>query len=443
MTDAPVKTLWPAPYAAGDPVTATVRVPGSKSATNRALILAALADGPSVITGGLDARDTVLMIGGLRELGVEVEVDTDGTAWRITPPEQLLGGDEDGGASVDVGLAGTVMRFLPPVAALADGPVRFDGDPYARLRPMGTLVQSLRDLGVRIDDAGRNAFPLVVQGTGRVAGGLVELDTTPSSQFVSALLLAGSRFDRGVEIRHVGGPVPSLPHIEMSVEMVRAAGGTVDDSEPGRWAVAPSVLRAHDLTIEPDLSNSAPFLAAAFITGGQITVPDWPASTTQAGDALRGLLREMGARVELGPGGLTVSGGSGIHGIDADLRAVGELTPVLTAIAALADSPSRFTGIGHLRGHETDRLAALAREINGLGGSVQEEPDGLLIRPRALRGGIFATYADHRMAQAGTLLGLAVRGIEVEDIATTGKTMPAFPQMWHAMLESDLVEVQS
>ncbi|NUP49093.1 MAG: 3-phosphoshikimate 1-carboxyvinyltransferase [Catenulispora sp.] len=432
------KILWPAPTASG-PVTADVRVPGSKSATNRALLLAALADGPSTITGGLRARDSALMIDGLRELGVVTAAGDryDAPVWTVTPPEQLRGGGDGDVARVDVGLAGTVMRFLPPVAALADGPVYFDGDPYARSRPMGTLIQALRDLGVRIDDGDRGAFPFLVEGAGSVPGGLVELDASSSSQFVSALLLAGSRYERGVEVRHIGGPVPSQPHIDMTVEFVRAAGGTVDDSEPGRWRVTPSVLRGREWAIEPDLSNAAPFLAAALVTGGSVTVADWPAATTQPGDALRGLLREMGARVELTAAGLTVSGGAGVHGLEADLREVGELTPTLAAIAALADSPSRFTGIGHLRGHETDRLAALAREINGLGGDVTEEPDGLLIRPQQLHGGVFASYADHRMATAGAILGLAVPGVEVEDIATTGKTLPDFPAMWAAMLAVD------
>jgi 3-phosphoshikimate 1-carboxyvinyltransferase len=438
MTAAAAKILWSAP-SASRPVHATMSIPGSKSATNRALILAALGDRPSTISGGLLARDSELMIGALRELGVDTDTEGVGTdaegadgaegAWRVTPPEQLLGGEDGEPARVDVGLAGTVMRFLPPVAALADGPVYFDGDPYARARPMGTLIQSLRDLGIRIDDGDR--------GAGTVPGGLVELDSTASSQFVSALLLAGSRFERGVEIRHIGGPLPSLPHIAMTIEFVRAAGGEIDDTEPGRWVVAPRPLAGRHWRIEPDLSNAAPFLAAALVTGGSVTVRDWPAATTQPGDALRGLLREMGARVEHGPDGLTVSGGTGIHGHNADLREVGELTPALVAIAALADSPSRFTGIGHLRGHETDRLAALAREINGLGGDVVEEPDGLLIRPRRLRGGVFATYSDHRMATAGAVLGLLVPGVEVQDIATTGKTLPDFPDMWQAMLADE------
>jgi 3-phosphoshikimate 1-carboxyvinyltransferase len=440
MTSAAEKTLWPAPTSGG-PVHAVVPVPGSKSATNRALILAALADGPSTIRGGLMARDTRLMIGALRALGVGI--DTDAPDWRVTPPERLRGGGPGNVAHVDVGLAGTVMRFVPPVAALADGPVYFDGDAYARRRPMGVLIQSLRDLGVRVDDGDRGSLPFLVEGTGSVRGGLVELDATSSSQFVSALLLAGSRYERGVEIRHIGASVPSQPHLDMSVEFVREAGGTVDDSEVGRWLVAPAVLRGREWRIEPDLSNAAPFLAAAMVTGGSVTVPDWPARTTQAGDALRGLLREMGARVELTAAGLTVTGGTGIHGYDADLHEVGELTPTLVAIAALADSPSRFSGIGHLRGHETDRLAALAKEVNNLGGDVIEEPDALVVRPRALRGGTFASYDDHRMATAGAVIGLAVEGVAVEDIGTTGKTLPDFPGMWHAMLGGARTEVGS
>jgi 3-phosphoshikimate 1-carboxyvinyltransferase len=326
------------------------------------------------------------------------------------------------------------MRFLPPVAALADGPVHFDGDPYARSRPMGTLIQSLRDLGVRIDDEGRDSFPFTVQGAGSVPGGLVELDSTASSQFVSALLLAGSRYDRGIEIRHVGGPVPSQPHIDMSVAMVRAAGGSIDDSEPGRWFVAPSVLNGRGLTIEPDLSNAAPFLAAALVTGGRVTVADWPERTTQPGDRLREIYTLMGARCELGPDGLTVTGDGGVHGVDLDLSNEAELTPTVAAAAALADAPSRLHGIGHIRLHETDRVAALAKEINNLGGDVVEGEDELVITPRPLHGGEFATYDDHRLATAAAVLGLVVPGIRVENVATTGKTLPDFPGRWAALL---------
>jgi 3-phosphoshikimate 1-carboxyvinyltransferase len=407
-------------------VCAEVVLPGSKSVTNRALVLAALGDGPSRVRAPLRARDTVLMATALTALGVDVA--DDGKDWVVTP------GALKGPASVDCGLAGTVMRFVPPVAALATGPVRLDGDPRARERPMGTLVAALRRLGASVDDEGRGSLPLTVHGTGTLEGGAVTVDSSSSSQFVSALLLAGARFRRGVEVRHAGRPVPSAPHLALTVQMLRDRGVEVDDAEPDRWVVRPGPVRALDVDVEPDLSNAAPFLAAALVTGGVVRVPGWPASTSQAGDALRRLLPRMGARCRLDEHGLTVEGTGRVLGADLDLRDVGELTPVLLAVAALADGPSRLRGIAHLRGHETDRLAALAREVVALGGDVVETPDGLAVAPRPLHGATFHTYADHRMAQAGAVLGLAVPGVLVEDVATTGKTVPDFVGLWQAML---------
>jgi 3-phosphoshikimate 1-carboxyvinyltransferase len=403
-------------------------MPGSKSVTNRALVLAALAAGPSRLRAPLRSRDTVLMAGALRALGVRIE-DGPGDAWWVTP------GPLRGPADVDCGLAGTVMRFVPPVAALASGPVRFDGDERARERPMGRLLTALRTLGATIDDGGRGALPFTVRGRGELAGGEVAIDASASSQFVSALLLAAPRYERGVVVYHEGKPVPSLPHIDMTVAMLRDAGVVVDDSEPNTWRVAPGPIRPLDLVVEPDLSNAAPFLAAALVTGGEVTVTGWPPVTTQAGDALQDLLGQLGAVVHLGEQGLTVAAGERLAGLDADLHDVGELTPVLAAVCALADSPSRLRGIAHLRGHETDRLAALVRELTNLGCDATETPDGLEIRPRPLHGGVFATYDDHRMAQAGALLGLAVDGVRVENIATTVKTLPDFTGAWTAMLE--------
>jgi 3-phosphoshikimate 1-carboxyvinyltransferase len=420
--------LWTAPTVSG-PVTARVAVPGSKSATNRALLLAALADGPSTLRRPLRSRDSSLMVGALRALGVGVEDLPDGS-WQVTPADTLRGD-----VSVDVGNAGTVMRFALPIAALADGPVRFDGDPRSHERPIGALIEALRALGADIDDRARPGhFPLTVRGTGRLAGGLVEIDSSASSQFVSALLLAGPRFERGVEVRHIGERLPSMPHIQMTVEMLRDAGVTVDDAEPRRWSVASGAVRGRDLTIEPDLSNAAPFLAAALVTGGRVTVPDWPEHTTQPGDRLREIYTLMGARCELSGGVLTVTGDGGVHGVDLDLSDEAELTPTIAAVAALADSPSRLHGIGHIRLHETDRVAALAKEINNLGGEVIEGDDELVINPRPLRGGVFATYDDHRLATAAAVIGLTVPGVLVENVATTGKTLPDFTGRWAAML---------
>ncbi|GAA3474155.1 3-phosphoshikimate 1-carboxyvinyltransferase [Nonomuraea roseola] len=417
--------LWPAPTASA-PVTATVRLPGSKSVTNRALLLAALADGPGTVRQALRSRDADLMAAAMRALGTELTPSNEsasGVDWHVIP------GPVRGGARIDVGLAGTVMRFVPPMAALAEGEVHFDGDAHARKRPMGPILSALRALGAEVDN---DSLPFTVRG--RAVGGEVTIDASASSQLISGLLLTAARFEKGVTIRHEGPPVPSMPHIEMTVQMLRAAGVTVDDDTRDVWRVEPGPISANDLVVEPDLSNAAPFLSAALITGGTVTVPGWPALTTQPGDELRGLLGAMGATVDLGPDGLTVTGTGQIAGIDADLHEVGELTPTIAALAALASSPSTLRGIAHLRGHETDRLAALVTEINGLGGDAEETADGLIVRPVPLHGGTFHSYADHRMATAGAVIGLAVPGVEVEDIATTGKTLPEFAHMWAEML---------
>jgi 3-phosphoshikimate 1-carboxyvinyltransferase len=447
--------LWTAPHPGGT-VDATVHVPGSKSVTNRALVLAALAAEPGWLRRPLRSRDTLLMANALRAMGVGIEEtvssasmmasvsslspqairaagpEESGEAWRVIPSGLR------GPATVDVGNAGTVMRFLPPVAALADGPVRFDGDPRSYERPLGGVLDGLRALGARIDDEGRGALPLTVHGSGALTGGRVEIDASASSQFVSALLLSGPRFNQGVEVRHTGPTLPSMPHIRMTVDMLRHAGAQVDTPESGGepivWRVTPGALLGTDLTVEPDLSNAQPFLAAALVTGGRVVIPDWPVRTTQPGDRLREIFTGMGGSCELTDQGLVFTGSGRIHGIDVDLGEVGELTPGVAAVAALADSPSVLRGVAHLRLHETDRLAALTKEINELGGDVTETADGLEIRPRPLHGGVFRTYDDHRMATAGAVIGLAVPGVQVENIATTAKTLPEFPELWTGML---------
>jgi 3-phosphoshikimate 1-carboxyvinyltransferase len=427
-------TDWPAPHATG-PVTATVALPGSKSLTNRYLVLAALASDASRVRRPLRSRDTMLMAAGLRSLGASI-IDVPGTDpecddWMIGPASR------SGQASVDCGLAGNVMRFLPPVAALGFGPVAFDGDPHARIRPMAQVIDALRSLGATINDEGRGTLPFTVEGSGRMPGGPVTIDASASSQFISALLLSGPRFEQGVTIHHNGKPVPSAPHIAMTVEVLRDCGVAVDDSEPNTWRVEPSQIRALDVEVEPDLSNAAAFLAAAVVTGGTLRVPGWPQHTTQAGDAIRDIFDAMGADVLLERSGLTVRGNEQISGLDVDLHGAGELTPVIVAVAALADSPSRIRGIAHLRGHETDRLAALFTEINALGGSVEQTEDGLRVTPKPLHGGLFHTYADHRMAMAAAVLGLRVPGVVIENVETTAKTLPQFTDLWTRMLDVD------
>jgi 3-phosphoshikimate 1-carboxyvinyltransferase len=407
-------------------VDAVVTLPGSKSLTNRALVLAAIADGPSVIHRALRSRDTTLMAAALTSLGSTV--DTSGEDWKVTP------GAFTGDAGVDCGLAGTVMRFVPPVAGLSRGAVSFDGDPHMRSRPIGEVLGALRTLGVTVEDDGRGSLPFTVRGSGAVTGGTVVVDASASSQFISALLLAGARYDHGVDVRHDGKPVPSLPHIDMTVAMLRRHGVEVDDHEANRWAVAPGPVRAVDHVIEPDLSNAAPFLALAAVSRGSVVVRDWPRSTTQAGDAMRAILTLMGCEVEYVDAGLRVRGTGRLSGIDVDLHDVGELAPAVAALCALADSPSHLRGIAHIRGHETDRLAALATELGGLGADVTEHADGLSLRPAPLHGGVFHTYADHRMAHAGVIVGAAVDGVLVENIETTGKTFPDFAGFWSRLL---------
>ena len=424
---------WHAPAAAG-PVRARLRLPGSKSITNRALILAALADGPAVIANPLRARDTRLMAGALRALGTSVEDSPPG--WTVRP------GPMDHGGRVDVGNAGTVLRFVPPVAPLAVGDVAFAGDPRAAQRPVRPLIGALRALGAGIDDGGRGAVPFTVHGTGHLGGGPVTLDASASSQLVSGLLLAGSRYDKGVEVRHQGPPVPSAPHIAMTVGMLRDAGAEVEEqgsaaARPDAWRVYPGPLRPGTVRVEPDLSNAAPFLAAALVTGGTVTIADWPARTVQPGDRLRDLLCSMGAVCELSPDGMTISGTGTISGITADLRDCSELAPVLTAVAALAGSPSVLSGIGHTRTHETDRLAALATQLNALGGQVTELADGLEIWPRPLAAGPFDSRDDHRMVMAAAVLGLAVPGLTVLNAATAAKTFPGFTELWGTMVSGD------
>lgn len=415
---------WPAPLATR-PVSATVRLLGSKSLTNRALVLAAQAVEPSTIRGPLRSRDTELMATGLRALGCRI--DDVGTDWRVEPAPLA------GPAAVDCGLAGTVMRFLPPLAATASGEVTFDGDPAARRRPMRTVLDALRSLGADLDGAG---LPFRLRGTGTLRGGEVRLDASGSSQFVSGLLLAGASYMNGVTVQHVGPPVPSLPHIEMSVAALTSVGVRVAVGDEHRWRVEPGLVSPWTALIEPDLSNATPFLAAAAVTGGSVTVPDWPAATTQAGDAIRGILQAMGVDVRRHDGALVVTGpADGLHGIDLDLRAVGELTPTIAAMALFADGPSHLRGIGHLRGHETDRLDALAADIAALGGRAEQDAESLRITPRALHGGPWSSYADHRMATAGAIVGLRVPGVLIDDIGTTAKTLPGFPRMWSAMLE--------
>jgi len=428
-------TNWSAPYrggltSVGEPINAKITIPGSKSATNRALILAAIAKTPSRLRKPLSSRDADLMVKGLQSLGCKIdEIKTElGFDYQITP--QKLSGP----TQIDVGNAGTVMRFLPPIASLATGLVHFDGDARSHERPLEPVIKALEKLGASIKHGNKYRLPLTINGSGEIKGGEVEVDASASSQFISALMLLGPATKNGLTIKNIGKTLPSMPHIEMTIQMLRQFGATVEVNA-NSWIVKAGDLLGQDLTIEPDLSNAAPFMAAAMICGGSVEIIDWPKSTSQPGDQLRDIFAKMGAKVEQSREGLKISGSGNINGIDIDLHDVGELTPSIAAVAALASSPSTLRGIAHLRLHETDRLAALASEINNLGGDVTEGPGELLIKPAELVASqIFKSYEDHRMATAGAIMGLAVKDLIVENIETTKKTLPDFPGMWQEML---------
>ena len=418
--------LWPAPFRGRKPVISRVTIPGSKSVTNRALILAAQANSPSTLRRPLVSRDSELMSAGLQAMGISI---TGKDEWVVNPAALR------GPARVDVGNAGTVMRFLPPLAALAQGDISFDGDPRSYERPLGPVIKALEELGIEIEHEGRYSLPMVIKAKGSIPGGELIIDASASSQFLSALLLVAPSMKNGITARHRGGSLPSMPHIDMTVQMLRDFGAVVHvDKEEQSWKVEPGVLHGQDFVIEPDLSNAAPFMSIAMVCGGSITIADWPKSTTQPGDQLRDIFTQMGAQVNFTSDGLTLTGGNSIHGIDIDLHDVGELTPSIAALAALADSPSHLRGIGHLRLHETDRLAALTREINSLGGNVVEDETALHITPAPLHSGTFHTYEDHRLATAGAVIGLVVPDVLVENIATTRKTLTDFPGLWNSLV---------
>lgn len=447
-------SLWPAP-SANAPLAATLSLPGSKSVTNRALILAALAESPSTLHRPLYSRDSTLMIGALRSLGVGVDQQPESIS--ISPRAM------QGPATIDVGNAGTVMRFLPPVAALAQGEISFDGDPRSHERPLKPVIAALEELGIEIDHGRRYSLPLTIHGKGQIKGGSIDIDASQSSQFLSSLLLVAPRMQEGLTITHVGPTLPSLPHITMTIAMLRERGVKIESLGENIWRVHPGPILGLRTLIEPDLSNAAPFMGAALIAGGSVTIKDWPKITTQPGDQLREIFQAMGgvitrgAPIELATKNsknnknsaskngnsknnapsddLTITGTGRIHGIDIDLHDVGELAPSIAAVALLADSPSHLRGIGHLRLHETDRLDAIAREFNALGGNVIAHQDSLEIIPAPLHGGTFHTYEDHRLATAAAMIGLQIPDISVENIETTSKTFPDFPGLWSAMLK--------
>ena len=429
----PAKSPWLAPTIQ-HAISGSVSLPGSKSLTNRELVLSALASSPSRLRNPLDSRDSQLMIESLMALGTQINASERSDIY-IVPPTTDIETASPLNARIDCGLAGTVMRFVPPMAALFAGEITFDGDEAARRRPMKTTIDSLRALGVSVEDQGTGALPFTIASSGEIEGGYLEIDASASSQFVSGLLLAAPRFTKGLELRHIGKDLPSLPHIEMTLECLRQRGVKVSQPEETLWIVAPGPIAGGEISIEPDLSNAGPFLAAALVLGGSVTIRNWPVKTTQVGKHFVEILTSMGASFERKGDDLVVTGTGKIKGIDIDLSIGGELAPVVVALAVLADTPSRITGIAHLRGHETDRLSALTAEINNIGGHATELDDGIAIEPSAtLHSGTWSTYEDHRMATAGAIIGLRVPGITIEVVSVVSKTMPEFVSLWNELL---------
>ena len=424
---------WSAPTPTS-PLNATVVVPGSKSETNRALVLAALADGSSTITGGLASRDADLMRAALVALGVGIDETQDGS-WVVSPPDRFQAPSDP----IECGLAGTVMRFVPPIAALTGASTRFVGDDHASARPMEPLLEALGQLGCTVEGA---AVPFTLTAPARLSGRRVVIDSSGSSQFVSALLLTGARFPDGVEIAHHAADglatVPSRPHIDMTLSMLRDRGVRIETPDHHTWSVAAGPIAALDQRVEPDLTNAAAFLAAAAIAGGQVSVPGWPQATHQGGAEIVAVLQRMGAQCELNGHVMTAQGRGNLTGAGVvDLHGSSELTPVVAALAAVAQGETTITGVAHIRGHETDRLAALVAELGAVGAQVRETEDGLHVvgrGPEALTGALWHAYADHRMAHAGALVGLVVPDVAVDDIACTSKTIADFPSMWADMV---------
>lgn len=475
MSDAAVQLSpgdWPAPLAPASSEAAgknaLVHIPGSKSLTNRYLLLAALADSPSYLRAPLRSRDSALMIEALRQLGAGIElVPTDspfGPDVKVTPLNFAQPGSAQA-VSIECGLAGTVMRFVPALAALLPGEFAFDGDPHARQRPMGPVLEGLRQLGVQVDcEQGENALPFVLRSPGLASAEgvseapVVRIDASTSSQFVSALLLMAPRLPQGMVLVHEGSSVPSIPHIQMTVEALRQMGIQVQEHYPNqgneaesgeyRWTVHPGSFPGFEMTIEPDLSNAGPFLAAAVVTGESVTIPHWPApaadssaGTTQVGDMWRELLPALGAQVRYAEGRLTVTGPAQLPEGDFsfDLSAGGELAPTMAAACAFVNGRVELTGIAHLRGHETDRLAALAAEINRLGGTAHDTADSLVIEAPVpadtdAEQVLARTYDDHRVATFAAIIGLRRPNVVVQNVATVAKTMPEFTAMWEDML---------
>ena len=402
------------------PLDAEIVVPGSKSLTNRALVLAALAEGTSTLRGALVADDTLAMAGAMSSLGARVVLDPElctvaGIGGRLAP----------GPLEIDARLSGTTARFVLPVLALGEGPYVLDGDQPLRDRPLGPSIEALRRLGADVDDSDRPGhLPVVVRaGTGRGDG--VGVDGSLSSQFTSGLLLAAAAMPEGLAVELIG-PVVSRPYLDMTLAVLRDFGVDAGTDGERRLWVRPGGLRATDHRIEPDASSASYFLAAAAVCGGRVRVPDLGTSSLQGDARFADVLRAMGAVVDRGPAGTEVRGTGRLQGIDIDLTDMPDMAQTVAAVAVFADGPTTVRGVEVIRGHETDRIAAVVAELRRCGLDADEHPDGFTVHPGTPRATRVETYRDHRMAMSFAVVGLAASGIEIADPGCVAKTFPDF-----------------
>ncbi|NLX98200.1 MAG: 3-phosphoshikimate 1-carboxyvinyltransferase [Rhodopirellula sp.] len=406
------------------PIHGTIRPPGSKSITNRALVCAALAEGTSTLTGALDSDDTRVMVQGLHRLGLEVLDDPRQSVIQVAgcagrPPAK--------GAEIDAANSGTTIRFLTAVATLGQGRFRLDGSPRMRQRPIGDLLAALGQLGAdAVSEAGNRCPPVVIQANG-LPGGKAVVAGDISSQFLSALLMAAPCAASPVELAVVGELV-SQPYVEMTLAVMNSFGVSVRREGLSRFLVSgQESYQCRQYTIEPDASAASYFFAAAAVTGGTVTVEGLSRSSLQGDVAFCDCLAKMGCDVSYGDGTITVIGHR-LHGIEIDMNAVSDTVQTLGAVALFAEGSTTITNVGHIRHKETDRLAALAIELRKLGAKVEERADGLTIVPDALNGAEIDTYDDHRMAMSMALVGLASKGVVIRDPDCTAKTYPRFFQ---------------
>ncbi len=396
-------------------------LPGSKSITNRALVIAALADGTSRLEGTLFADDTLAMVGCLEALGVRIDVD---------PTERVMvvhgtSGELQGGGTLWVGQSGTTARFLLPLAAMASGGAVVDGADQIRVRPQRDLLVALRALGAQSEHLGGDGQLPVRLAESGLAGGAVSVSGEISSQFVSALLLAAPAMVNGLALE-LTGQLVSVPYIDMTVAMMRQFGAEVDVTDDRLYHVSPGRYRAQSYQIEPDASSASYFFAAAAVAGGRVTVPGLGVNSIQGDLGFVSVLSSMGADVRQSIDQTEVKGTGVLKGVDVSMKEMSDTAPTFGAIAPLASGDMRATEIGFIRFKESDRIATTVAELNKLGVDAVDEGDGFVVRPGAVSPGVVATYDDHRIAMAFAVLGLVVPGISIADPHCVAKTFPEF-----------------